>query len=74
VLVNGGEQMLYTPLVNYTDFNLDCCREMILSDNTVMGLGDSSAHVATICNGQVTYKNGVATEVLPGRLIRGQQS
>ena len=167
MLANGGEQMLYTPFANYTDFNLDCCREMILSDNTVMGLGDGGAHVgticdasfityllthwgrdrtrgeridlptlvkaqsadtatavglldrgvitpgkradinvidfenlkihapkmvydlpaggkrleqttegylATICHGQVTYENGVATEVLPGRLVRGQQS
>ncbi len=167
MLGNAGEQMLYAPFANYTDFNLDCCREMILADNTVMGLGDGGAHVGTICDasfitfllthwgrdrtrgelidlpilvkaqsadtaaavglldrgiiapgkradinvidfenlkihapkmvydlpaggkrleqttegylctichGQVTYENGVATQALPGRLIRGQQS
>jgi N-acyl-D-aspartate/D-glutamate deacylase len=166
MLEKHGEQILYTPFANYADFNLDCCREMILSENTVMGLGDGGAHVgtisdasfityllthwgrdrtrgelidlpilvkaqtadtaavvglndrgivapgkradinvidfdklkihppkmvfdlpaggrrveqttegyiATICHGQVTYENGVATGALPGRLIRGQQ-
>ena len=167
MLANDGQQFLYTPFANYTENNLDCCREMILADNTVMGLGDGGAHVgticdasfstyllahwgrdrsrgeqidlptlvkaqsadtatavglldrgiiapgmradiniidfenlkihtpkmvhdlpangkrleqttegylATICNGEVTYENGVSTGALPGRLIRGQQS
>ncbi len=56
MLENDGEQMIYTPFANYTDFNLDCCREMILSENTVMGLGDGGAHVGTICDASfVTY-------------------
>ena len=54
MLGNGGEQMLYTPFANYTEFNLDCCREMILSENTVMGLGDGGAHVGTICDASFT--------------------
>jgi N-acyl-D-aspartate/D-glutamate deacylase len=167
MLANDGQQFLYTPFANYTENNLDCCREMILADNTVMGLGDGGAHVgticdasfstyllahwgrdrsrgeqidlptlvkaqsadtatavglldrgviapgmradinvidfenlkihtpkmvhdlpangkrleqttegylATICNGEITYENGVSTGALPGRLIRGQQS
>ena len=166
MLENDGQQMLYTPFANYTEYNLDCCREMILADNTVMGLGDGGAHVgticdasfitfllthwgrdrrrgdrielpllvkaqtadtsaavglgdrgtlvpgkrgdinvidfdnlrihaprmlkdlpaggsrleqtaegylATICHGQVTYENGIATDALPGRLVRGQR-
>ena len=167
MLQQDGKQMLYTPFANYAEDNLDCCREMILETNTVMGLGDGGAHVgticdasfptfllthwgrdrrrgelidlpilvkaqtadtahavglndrgtltvgkradinvidfenlsiaapamvqdlpaggsrleqtasgylATICHGEVTYRNGVATSALPGRLIRGQQS
>ncbi len=50
MLMNEGQQMLYTPFANYADFNLDCCREMILAENTVMGLGDGGAHVGTICD------------------------
>lgn len=45
-----GRNILYTPFANYQDLNLDCCREMILHDNTVMGLGDGGAHVGTICD------------------------
>ena len=56
MLQNEGEQMLYTPFANYRDFNLDCCRDMILEKNTVMGLGDGGAHVGTICDASfVTY-------------------
>ncbi|MBD3647666.1 MAG: amidohydrolase family protein, partial [Pseudomonadales bacterium] len=36
MLMNDGRQLLYTPFANYAEFNLDCCREMILADNTVM--------------------------------------
>ena len=50
MLAKDGQQMLYSPFANYTDFNLDCCREMILANNTVMGLGDGGAHVGTICD------------------------
>jgi N-acyl-D-aspartate/D-glutamate deacylase len=50
LLQNGGRQLLFTPFANYAEFNLDCCREMILSDDCVMGLGDGGAHVGTICD------------------------
>ena len=50
----NGRQMLYTPFANYSEDNLDCCRDMILSDNTVMGLGDGGAHVGTICDASYT--------------------
>jgi N-acyl-D-aspartate/D-glutamate deacylase len=45
-----GAQLLYRPFANYLDNNLDCCREMILHPNTVMGLGDGGAHVGIICD------------------------
>jgi N-acyl-D-aspartate/D-glutamate deacylase len=50
ILANEGRNILYMPFANYADNNLDCCREMILHQNTVMGLGDGGAHVGTICD------------------------
>ena len=50
MLSNGGKSILYTPFANYAEQNLDCCRDMILHENTVMGLGDGGAHVGTICD------------------------
>lgn len=50
LLLDEGRQLLYTPFANYAEFNLDCCRDMILAKNTVMGLGDGGAHVGTICD------------------------
>ncbi len=50
MLQQDGTQLLYTPIINYAQGNLDCCREMILADNTVMGLGDGGAHVGIICD------------------------
>ncbi len=50
LLQRDGRQLLFTPFANYAEFNLDCCREMILSDDCVMGLGDGGAHVGTICD------------------------
>ncbi len=50
LLENDGKVILYTPFANYAENNLDCCRDMILHENTVMGLGDGGAHVGTICD------------------------
>ena len=50
MIANDGGNILYTPFANYAENNLDCCREMILHENTVMGLGDGGAHVGTICD------------------------
>jgi len=47
---NAGKNILFMPFANYAENNLDCCREMILHQNTVMGLGDGGAHVGTICD------------------------
>ena len=49
-LQNQGNALLYTPFANYAEDNLDCCRDMILHKDTVMGLGDGGAHVGTICD------------------------
>ena len=50
LLRNQGNTLLYTPFANYAEDNLDCCRDMILHKDTVMGLGDGGAHVGTICD------------------------
>ena len=50
LLEREGEVILYTPFANYAENNLDCCREMLLHENTVPGLGDGGAHVGTICD------------------------
>lgn len=50
LLEKDGTVILYTPFANYAENNLDCCRDMILHANTVMGLGDGGAHVGTICD------------------------
>jgi N-acyl-D-aspartate/D-glutamate deacylase len=50
LLEADGRQILYTPFANYAENNLDCCRDMILHKNTVMGLGDGGAHVGIICD------------------------
>ena len=50
LIANDGKNILYMPFANYAENNLDCCREMILHQNTVMGLGDGGAHVGTICD------------------------
>ena len=71
LIENEGRNIFYSPFANYEDNNLDCCREMILHDNTVMGLSDGGAHVgAIVVGGEVTYRDGEATDALPGRLIR----
>ncbi|MEQ8990880.1 MAG: amidohydrolase family protein [Pseudomonadales bacterium] len=50
LLERDGQVILYTPFANYAENNLDCCREMLLHENTVPGLGDGGAHVGTICD------------------------
>jgi N-acyl-D-aspartate/D-glutamate deacylase len=54
LLERDGAQLLYSPFANYAELNLDCCREMILHKDTVMGLGDGGAHVGTICDASYT--------------------
>lgn len=165
LLEEEGKALLFAPVVNYLDYDLSACREMIGDPNALFGLGDGGAHVgfitdasfptfllshwardaedrlsieeivhrltlanalavgledrggiapgmkadlnvidmqnlrlrkpyvvhdlpaggtrlmqkadglaATIVSGRVTYRKGVATDALPGRLVRGPQS
>ena len=46
--------MLYLPVTNYADGNLDVVREMIAAPNTLIGLGDGGAHVGIMCDATAT--------------------
>ncbi len=50
LLEDDGRAMLYVPLLNYGDGNLDAAGEMLAHPNTIVGLGDGGAHVSTICD------------------------
>jgi N-acyl-D-aspartate/D-glutamate deacylase len=50
LLADGGTAMLYRPILNYADGNLDAAGEMLADEHTVVGLGDGGAHVGTICD------------------------
>ncbi|MEM7363873.1 MAG: amidohydrolase family protein [Pseudomonadota bacterium] len=50
MLEREGLAMMYMPMTNYVDKNLDNCRELIMHEHTLMGLGDGGAHVGTICD------------------------
>jgi N-acyl-D-aspartate/D-glutamate deacylase len=50
LLEDDGRALLYVPLLNYGDGNLDAAGEMLAHPNTVVGLGDGGAHVSTICD------------------------
>jgi len=46
----NGDTLLYLPMLNYADGNLDVVREMLTHPYTVPGLSDGGAHVGTICD------------------------
>ncbi|HZD25242.1 MAG TPA: amidohydrolase family protein [Alphaproteobacteria bacterium] len=50
MLERDGTALLMHSFENYNACSLDALREMLLSENTVSGLGDGGAHVATICD------------------------
>lgn len=50
LLTNGGEELLYFPLFNYTEWNLDNVRTMLTHPLSLAGLSDGGAHVGTICD------------------------
>ncbi len=50
LLEDDGRALLYVPLLNYSDGNLDAAGEMLEHPNTIVGLGDGGAHVGTICD------------------------
>lgn len=50
LLADEGRALLYFPVYNYCEFNLDAVREMMLHPLALPGLSDGGAHVGTICD------------------------
>ena len=50
MMQNDGRTILYRPIINYADGDLEAVREMMQDPNTIMGLGDGGAHVSIICD------------------------
>jgi N-acyl-D-aspartate/D-glutamate deacylase len=48
LLEDDGRAILFAPVVNYLDYNLDACRDMITDPAALYGLGDGGAHVGFI--------------------------
>ncbi|MEA3019658.1 MAG: hypothetical protein QOI47_1182 [Actinomycetota bacterium] len=51
MLADDGKAMLYVPLLNYAEGNLEAVGEMMAHEFSVPGLSDGGAHVGTICDG-----------------------
>ncbi len=50
LMQRDGRELLYFPLFNYSDGNLDTTREMLLHPRAVLGLSDGGAHCGVICD------------------------
>jgi N-acyl-D-aspartate/D-glutamate deacylase len=50
LIADDGLALVLRPLLNFTDFNLDCVREMLLHPSSAWGLGDGGAHCGTTCD------------------------
>lgn len=50
MLKENGHGLIYAPGVNFADGTLDAVREMLLHDNTILGLSDAGAHYGLICD------------------------
>ncbi len=47
---DGGQGLLYLPILNYATGNLDHVRDMMLHPQGLIGLADGGAHTGTICD------------------------
>lgn len=50
MLDQDGRELLYFPIFNYTEFNLDNVRTMLTHPLALPGLSDGGAHVGTVCD------------------------
>jgi len=56
LLLREGRELLFAPLANYIDCDLEAIREMMLHPRTVLGLSDGGAHCGLICDASMpTY-------------------
>ncbi len=54
MLEQDGKALLYFPVYNYTNMNLDAVHEMLTHPLALPGLSDGGAHVGTICDASFT--------------------
>jgi N-acyl-D-amino-acid deacylase len=54
LLVDGGRELLNSPVLNYSDGSLDAVREMLLHPTSAFGLGDGGAHAGQTCDASTT--------------------
>ncbi|MFM5916345.1 MAG: N-acyl-D-amino-acid deacylase family protein [Novosphingobium sp.] len=47
---DDGTGMIYLPVINYMDGNLDFTHELLQRDDTLVSLSDGGAHCGTICD------------------------
>jgi N-acyl-D-aspartate/D-glutamate deacylase len=50
LMEDDGLALMMRPLLNYSDFNLDAVREMLLHPTSAWGLADGGAHCGTTCD------------------------
>jgi N-acyl-D-aspartate/D-glutamate deacylase len=50
LLADGGHELLYFPLYNYTEMSLENVRTMMDHPQALLGLSDGGAHVGTVCD------------------------
>ncbi|MEQ1687932.1 MAG: amidohydrolase family protein [Sphingopyxis sp.] len=50
LMADDGNGMIYLPIINYMDGNLDFTRELLYRDDIVASLSDGGAHCGTICD------------------------
>jgi N-acyl-D-aspartate/D-glutamate deacylase len=53
-LQRDGRQLIYAPLFNFVEGNLNAIHEMITSPVAMFGLSDAGAHCGQICDGSMT--------------------
>ncbi|MCA9585075.1 MAG: amidohydrolase family protein [Myxococcales bacterium] len=51
LIENDGKGLLYFPLFNYSNYDLEVLRELHMHPRTRMGLSDAGAHCGAICDG-----------------------
>ena len=50
MLEDDGRGLLYVPILNYSDGDLEPARQMLLHPRAAAGLGDGGAHCGVICD------------------------
>jgi N-acyl-D-amino-acid deacylase len=50
MMADGGSGLIYLPIINYMDGNLDFVHGLLQRDDTLVSLSDGGAHCGTICD------------------------